>query len=283
MQLDVIKLSQMIDKMEEYFGSIFSTENDELEIEQALTKYVQAKKDLLLYLFDKPIQITDTKHFAEVRKRLQRLALNGDPFLPDKIEGDSKFNDTLAKFNGFLDPEFSINEVQQLASDEFYSWFSGEDYVINKIKSQLLFLQTERLPQHFKDFVTEIQDCYNFQKYIAASVLCRTVLEITIRDLFNQNKLSNTSSKYWTEIESFYEKKRVENKNFYIETFDPTLNERIIIISLVTKFSAYSNEMHEVRIMGNSIVHGNRTANRETCTELIKKTFFLIHHLYEVN
>ena len=148
--------------------------------------------------------------------------------------------------------------------DEFYSWFSGEEYVREKMKSQLLFLQTERLPENFKSFVREIQECFIFQKYIVASVLCRTVLEIAIRDLFDKNELKSENSKYG-------------------EDFDLTLYKRMNIMSLVKKFSPYSKAMHDARTDGNSLIHGNRTVDWDTCADMIKKTFFLIHHLYEVN
>lgn len=283
MHLDEMKLSRIINRLEELYNKVISSAFDSNIDKEALNEYRESKKELLLYLFDKPIQITDSKHFAEVRKRLQRLTLNGDPFLPDKSFDDEKFNKALNMFKDLLEPEFSSEEIDDLAWKYFYDFFSGQDYVLHKMKSQLLFLQTERLPENFKAFITEIQECFIFQKYIAATVLCRTVLEIAIRDLFKQNKLSSEKSRYWPEIEPFFQKKREENKSFFIEDFDPTLNERMNIMSLVEKFSPYTKEMHEVRTLGNSIVHGNRISNRETCSEMIKKTFLLIHHLYEVN
>ncbi len=257
MHLDVIKISRIISRMEELYNRILTSTFDGEMDKEAVHEYKETKKELLLYLFDKPIQTTDSKYFADVRKRLQRLTLNGDPFIPDRSFDDESLNKTLKIFKDLLDPEFSFDELSKIASDHFYSWFCGEDYVENKLRSQILFLQTERLPEHFKAFVTEIQDCYNFQQYIAATVLCRTILEIAVKDLFQSNNLSGG--------------KRL------------TLFQRMEKLSYLPKFALYKPDMDDVRELGNSIIHGEETANRETSTEMIKKTFFLIHHLYEVN
>ncbi len=283
MHLDVIKLSRIINQLEELFRKILTGLIEDEFNTQALGDYLRLKKELLIYLFDKPIQITDSKNFAGVRERLQRLTLNGDPFLPDNLNQKKIENNEGFDFTKIFEPEFTFNEVEELASSKFYSWFSGEEYVINKMKSQILFLQTERLPENFQSFIREIQECYVFQNYIAAFVLCRTVTDIAIRDLFDRNKLQSDHSKYWDDIKGYYEKKRENNNHFTIEDFVPNLFERMNIMGLVPKFSLYKNEMHEVRSMGNSIIHGNSVPNHETCTEMIKKTFFLIHHLYEVN
>lgn len=269
--------------MEELYNKVISSAFDGNMDTEALEDYRQAKKDLLLLLYQEPIHTTDSKHFAEVRNKLQHLTLNGDPFLPEHHENSPDLNKALDLFKDLLEPDITFDEVGELASEQFYSWFSGEDYVINKIKGQLLFLQTERLPEHFKSFVREVQECYIFEQFIAAFALCRTITDLAINDLFDSNNLKSRNSEYWNDIQPFYEEKENKIKDFTIEKFVPTLHQRMVVMSLVPKFQPFEDDMHQVRSLGNSIVHGNRVANRATCTEMIKKTFFLIHHLYEVN
>lgn len=180
-----------------------------------------------------------------------------------------------------LDIDLS-NEIDQLASDEFYSWFSGEDYVRDKIKGQLLILQSERLPQFLSDYVGEIRECFTFQQYIAAFVLCRTVFEIAARDLTQKRRLLKEGSKNWDYVKDYVEQ-QLEKNNRTLEKYVPTLEVYIDLLSLVPSFENFKQEMHELRIEGNRVVHANKTVVRSECQKMVKDTFWLIHKLYEAS
>jgi len=285
MQLNVIQFKQKIDRLEDMFGEVLeslTSKKDEAYL-KAISEYTDLKKEILLSLFEAPIHQTDTKHFVELRKTLQRLTLNGDPFLPDKNKIGAEFKEVTEALYHDLDIRLTNQEYDKLGEEHFYSWFSGEEYAKALIKSQLLFLKAERIPKELSDFANEIRSCFAFQKYIASYALCRTLLEIAVRGIFESNKLHRYETKFAKPtIEYFNEKIKSENQST-IDKFDPNLFDRIEILIKLHKFQNLKNDLHEVRILGNSIVHGNRTANKETAMEMIQKTFNLVHNLYEAN
>lgn len=282
MRLDAIKLQAKINRMEELYLQIL----DELRKNRkfnskTVNEYKDLKKEILLSLYHEPIHHMEDRYFPEVRRALQKLTLDGDPYLPPEIDSQ---NDNLKEFHQsfrkVLDIDLS-NEIEQLASDEFYSWFSGEDYVLNKIKGQLLILQAERLPQFLLDYVDEIRECFTFQQYIAAFVLCRTVFEIAVRDLTQKRQLLSSNSKDWHYVEG-YIKQQLEKNNRSLKKYVPTLEVYIDLLSLVPPFKKFKNEMHNLRIEGNRVVHANKNIGKSECQKMVKDTFWLIHELYEI-
>lgn len=283
MRLDAIKLQNQINRMEDLYSQIiddlFSDSGVNLEV---VDEYKSIKKDILLSLYNEPVHNTEDKYFPNVREALQRLTLDGDPFLPANITTE---NDNVRQFhndfNKLLDVDLS-DELKQLASDEFYSWFSGEEYIQDKIKGQLLILQSERLPEYLTDYVNEIRECFTFQRYIAAFVLCRTVFEIAIRDLTHKNQLLKENSKHWNLVKDFIAN-QLEKNNRSLEKYLPTLEVYIELLSCIPSFQQYKNEMHELRAQGNSVIHANKIVGRTECQKMVRDTFWLTHKLYEVN
>lgn len=284
MHLDVIRLKQKIDRLEELFYQIIEGLSKESIDNEVVAKYKQLKKEILLSLFEAPVHKTESKHFADVRKTLQRLTLSGDPFLPERDEVEVEFKEVTSALYKDLDIELAQEEYDDLGQEYFYSWFSGEAYAEALLKSQLLILRSERLPEELNHFADEIRSCYAFQNYTAAYALCRTLFEIAVRDLFVSNGLHVNGSKYseytWQYLR---DKNKKGNKITTIDDFDPKLFDRIEILLMLPKFAHFNNEMHEVRELGNSIVHANRRGTKKTATKMIQLTFQTIHNLYEEN
>lgn len=283
MRLDAFKLQTKINRMETLYlqllenlklGGDFNSED--------LDEYRTLKKEILLSLIDEPIHHTESSYFPEVRRVLQKLTLEGDPYLPAHLDThDKDVIEFLKAIRSDLDIDLS-EEIEQLASDEFYSWYSGEQYVLEKIKGQLLILQSERLPQYLSDFVYEIRECFAFQRYIAAFVLCRTVFEIAVRDLTQKRRLLTENSKDWNYVKD-YVAQQLENNNRTLEKYLPTLEVYIDLLSHVPPFENFKQKMHELRIEGNRVIHANKTVGKSESQKMIKDTFWLIHKLYEVN
>lgn len=282
MRLDAIKMQSKINRMEELYHQILKgiIQNGEINFD-ATEEYRSLKKEILLSLFDEPIHYTEDKYFPDVRESLQKLTLNGDPFFDHKISGNEDIDKLFTAFSDMLDIDIS-HEIDQLALDEFYSWFSGEEYIRQKIKGQLLILQSERLPQFLSDYVNEIRECFIFQQYIAAFVLCRTVFEIATRDLVQKKRLLKEGSENWDYVKD-YVAQQLEKNNRTLEKYDPTLKIYIDLLSLVPSFENFKGDMHNLRIEGNRVVHANKTVGRLECQKMVKDTFWLIHKLYEAS
>lgn len=285
MQLNVIHFKQKIDRLEELYAEV--TENLFNKKHEAYSKslfeYTELKKEILLSLFEVPIHKTDTKYFGDLRKSLQRLTLNGDPFLPDKNKIGAEFREIIEALYFDLDIKLTNQEYDKFGHEHFYSWFSGGEYAKALIKSQLLFLKAERVPKELIDFAKEIRSCFAFQRYIASYALCRTLFEIAVRGIFESNKLHRYETEFAKPTIKYFNEKVKSKERSTIDEFDPSLFDRIEILIMLTKFKNLKNDLHEVRTLGNSIIHENRTANKDTATEMIQKTFNLIHNLYEAN
>ena len=78
--------------------------------------------------------------------------------------------------------ELNEDEIDNLGSEYFYSWFSHYEYIKSLYEIEVLIVDIE-IPDNLKRFVNEIRKCYAFQQYNAANSLCRTILEITMRDV----------------------------------------------------------------------------------------------------
>ena len=281
MQLNAIQLKHKIDRLEELFSKvieeIFSDDSDSTP---SIDAYKDLKKDILLSLFENPIHIMDSKYFYDVRKNLQKLTLNGDPFLPEIENVDEKKAEGIAMIKKLLDVELTSEEYKKYGEEHFYSYFSGEEYAENLIKSQLLILRAGKVPKELGHFANEIRSCYAFQNYTAAFTLCRTLLEISVVNIYDLNKLNLYDTKFAEPTIEYFNSK---NRGSTIENYVPDLFDRIKILAKLPKFEKLESQLHDVRILGNSIVHGNRIATWKSSTKMIQKTFNLVHNLYEVN
>ena len=281
MQLNALQLKQKIDQLEELYQKVIEEIfSDDLDTTPNIDAYKAKKKEILLSLFENPIHIMDSKYFSDVRKNLQRLTLNGDPFLPEVIGDDEKKADAIRLIKKLLEVELTPEEYKKYGEKYFYEWFSGEEYAEALIKSQLLILRTGKIPKELRHFADEIRSCYAFQKYTAAFTLCRTLLEISVVNIFESNKLHLYDTPFAEPTIEYYESK---NSDKAIDKFDPNLFDRIKILAKLPKFENLESQLHDVRILGNSIIHGNRVATYRTATDMIQKTFNVIHNLYEAN
>ncbi|MFC1556954.1 hypothetical protein ACFL6I_19655 [candidate division KSB1 bacterium] len=82
----------------------------------------------------------------------------------------------------FLD-ELAESEIEQLGLDLFYSWFSHYEYIEGFCSIGTLILEKGKIPDYLAHFLDEARICYAFQQYSAVYSLCRTILEITVRNV----------------------------------------------------------------------------------------------------
>jgi len=238
MQLNVIHFKQKIDRLEELYAEVIENifnKKDEA-YSKSLFEYTELKKEILLSLFEVPIHKTDTKYFGDLRKSLQKLTLNGDPFLPDKNKIGAEFKEVIEALYFDLEIKLTNQEYDKLGHDHFYSWFSGEEYAEALIKSQLLFLKTESVPKELSDFAKEIRSCFAFQRYIASYALCRTLFEIAVRGIFESNKLHLYETKFAKPTIEYFNEKIKSHNQATVDEFDPNLFDRIEILIKLSKF-----------------------------------------------
>lgn len=285
-------LQKRLERLEELFPKViqelatYSNENNNEDIKfDTLYEYKRIKTDILLDLKDESVFSIENKYLKQVREKLQRLSIYGDPNLSDEILEILSEKDRFQLFR-LLGPELSSKKEDELL-DEFHSWYSGYDYTWNKLHTNLLIIKAGVFPASLERFVSEIRECLAFNRYLAAAALLRTTLEIAIEDLCKINHLDDLrDTTNWNEKSTFWQnmirKERVESLD-KISLDLVTLQYQIDLLCLIDKFKSLQNECHEVRKVTNQLIHGKLTLGKPEAMKLTHRTFQLIHQLYEVN
>lgn len=176
---DDIKNIMLLDKKANEIVNKIDKEDSEIVIKELLRlfqEYGFLKRKIKSLFVDNSVIETDNK---EVKELLQMIVFNRPTSL--KIE---KYLNVLE--NSFSQPfnldELNEEEIDNLGSEYFYSWFSHYEYIKSLYEIEVLIVDIA-VPDHLKQFVNEIRKCYAFQQYNAANSLCRTILEIAMRDI----------------------------------------------------------------------------------------------------
>lgn len=77
--------------------------------------------------------------------------------------------------------------IEEKLLDEFHSWFSGYDYIQNKMEATLLVVKAGKIPESLEKFIYEIRECLAFDRLLGAAALLRVTIEITVKDLIIKN------------------------------------------------------------------------------------------------
>lgn len=279
------RLEELFPKViEEIFKSNYDENDSDLEFKNLL-EYKRIKTDILLDLKDENVFSIENKYLKQLREKLQRLSIYGDPNFPvdvlEEMDRQSRF-----RILQLLGPELSSKKEDELL-DEFHSWYSGYDYTWNKLHTNLLIIKAGVFPSSLTRFVNEIRECLAFNRYLAAAALLRTTLEIAVEDLCKINHLDDLSdASHWNEKSTFWDnmirKEKVESLD-KISLDRVTLQYQIDLLCLIDKFKPLQNECHEVRKVTNQLIHGKLTLGKPEAMTLTHRTFQLIHELYEVN
>ena len=226
--------------------------------------------------------ISSIEEFNNTKKQIRsfglenpvvNLAVENDDarIIIQKIMSDIPFpvEKALAKnsIDEFLKGELNENDIETLGSDLFYSWFSHYEYIRGLFEIGSLIISCGKTPANLSEFVEEARHCYAFQQYIAVFSLCRTILEVCIKDIATNCQIIPKDSENVRQMAS-----RTPELNDLIEK----------LCDGFTVFNVIRNQLHRVRKKTNSIIHGTRLVNQKEAMEILKETVLVIHQLYEL-
>ncbi|GBE14633.1 hypothetical protein BMS3Abin14_00679 [bacterium BMS3Abin14] len=230
---------------------------------KSFAKYVvefnDAKKSIRSYALEHPLLniqgIEDPKACFIIQK-----VMSGEPFAVEKAMSDSEITE-------FLKGELDDNDIENLASDLFYSWFSHYEYIQGIYEIGALTISCSKIPENLSKFVNEARDCYAFQQFNAVFSLCRTILEISIKDVATTRKILPA-----------------DNRDIsYLTSRSPELYDLINqLCDRYTIFKTLRGQLHEIRRKTNSLIHGSRSVKKQEASEMLKKTLLAVHRLYEL-
>jgi len=156
--------------------------------------------------------------------------------------------------------ELTDEEIQSLES-HFYSFFSGYDYVRNLFTIQSLIININ-IPKNLVILVDEVRKCFAFEQYNAANSLCRTILEISMRDVAIRIGRIEISDK---EIES----------NISYDQYPPKKLRKIVS----ENNDELRNRLNNLYRKLSKLIHGYET----NIGINIKETFSIIEDIYQYN
>ena len=284
--------TSFVEAFHDLFDESEAWKKDESEkrAEQHLENYNDARRRLRLTVGQASVlHLPGAEHKRE-RWFLQQVLLEEAPL-------DKLFR-SLGQRNSLHFSEEELNPIVE----EYLSWFSYLDYAQAKLEGAVLVVNAGELPPDLMHFVTEIQECYAFQRYTAVYALCRTALEAGLLPVYRANQLAHPDSR-----NSQYVRKRIEGtkmksekkkrltaysqlySNLTLDDFSPSLEQMITRLCWLSNYSKAKvgdellrSLLHDIRDRGNSMIHANMTANRQSARQMMIDLFQALHALHEV-
>ncbi len=150
------------------------------ELAASAGAYIARRKHLQARLLDESAASVADADVAQVLRKIS----TGDGLPSDKVI--ERLWAQIGESNEFH--EFDEQEIEQLGSKLFYSWFSHHEYITGLAELRPLILRAP-ISESVSRLVRQVKDCYAFQQYDAAYVLCRIVIEASIRDICVRRQL----------------------------------------------------------------------------------------------
>ena len=147
-----------------------------------IVEFNTAKISIRSYALDNPLLNMQEIEDHNVRRIIQKV-MSSELFSVEKAISES------SSIKEFLKGELDENDIENLGSDLFYSWFSHYEYIKGLYEIGALTLWCGKVPRNLSGFVDEARHCYTFQQFNAVFSLCRTILEICIKDVATTCKI----------------------------------------------------------------------------------------------
>lgn len=221
---------------------------------RALDAYRILKACLKKQLLDEDVIVVEDKIAGEILRKIHR----NDGFQSDAIFAriEDLTGDSLEAWN------ISDQDIEELGSEKFYSWYSDAEYVRALFELRPLILQCET-SENVKRLVDQIKNCYAFQQYDAAFGLCRTLLEASIRDICARRGLFPEL----TADNVLYDKFTWRKLRDRVACRELELNERL----------------RSVYVRQCRVLHAQRAASAKDARDVFQETLRVIEALYEVH
>lgn len=229
------------------------------ELPTYIIEFHDLKKEIRSYVIECPIVFLQEIESPEIRSIIHKI-VSGEQFQVEYSLSNSPVKE-------FLKGELDEVDVDELGRELFYSWFSHADYIRGLYEIGALTISCGEIPANLSRYVREARDCYAFQQFNAVYSLCRTILEVCIKDLAGAYKIIPSDSDNVRQMMSR----------------NPELNELINQLCDKNKvFRGVRNQLHKIRRETNFIIHGNRIVNKQEAKDMLKDTLLVIHKVYEM-
>lgn len=154
---------------------------------------------------------------------------------------------------------FNEEDLDKFASDWFYSWTCGTDYVEKLLEIGKILLKRD-VPSNLHRYVEEARICFAIERYLAVCALSRTIIETFLLHLCEL-------------IEEEPEKDK--------EHGNPIMGSVFKIVSKGDK--SYKNRLHKLHYRTSRRIHGDKLVNKEKAKEIFQETINLVQDIYDLH
>lgn len=244
-------------------------------------------------------KVLNNEPFEELEKKKSLVAyfflINNSSISKEKIQPDN-FTDFLKKAIHSADSEllnqmsdimdlhktYDFERDNDLAEEHYFPWHSQYDYIQGMRDASSIIVKAGKLPEHFERVFQTIKKCYAFQQYLAVTTLCRTAIEIAIRDIYFREGFSRKGSPEHGLAKTYFFNKRANKSKTYPREYDPWFSDMKELLCKLPEFEDFKDDINELYSTLSSIIHGNSVPAKQKSDQLMKDTIWLIHDLYAV-
>ncbi|MCH8525067.1 MAG: hypothetical protein LAT52_10990 [Balneolales bacterium] len=249
---------------------------DSATLDQSLGTYKGTKAQIRDFFLQNPVELLPDDSSDEARQYIQRIVNGGKTDLELTLHG--------TPLEGLIDSTPDLVTLDELASQHFYSWFSGYDYVEGILEIGAIVLRVDKIPAEMTENLHEIRNCYAFQQYLAVCVLCRALIEITLRHICQLEGFFDPEHRNFSTTRGLFERKaKSEQRDYKIpEDYMMQPADLRYLLNTDNSFKKFKDPIADLYSQLSRVVHGNKTVSKKESKAFAKKTLKLIHDLYEV-
>jgi len=254
LEKNLYELIQLDEEIQNYFNR-----EDKENSEDLVTQFSNAEKFSEIKLKVKAeftrnstIIISDRK----ARELLNKINSNTKFFAETILEVLNTVSDEKINFDDITKTE----DIDELISDEFYSWYTPYCYIRGLVEIGVL-ISGVSTPVELDSFVDEARKCYTFKQYNAVYSLCRTILETAMRDIGVRK--GNIIPP--------------ENDIDFYNEYPP----RKLINHVST--GGLNKKIHNLYTELSSLIHGYKMIKPSNAKNTLKETLLIVQELYNKN
>jgi len=219
--------------------------------------FIKVKLDLHRCILDRPtIQIFNEKAKTVIKK----ISLDEDLSTDKLIKWiNNKYGEEGKRGEKDVEELFDdYDELWNAGQDLLGSWFSSWEYLQGLYELGRL-VSGSSIPKQLETFIEECRSCYAFQQYLAVYAICRTILEVSIRDL-GQRK-------------GFLPKDRGKVKHDILRRF-ADMKHKVVPKHL-------KDEVSLIYDRTSGLIHGTKIVEKKDARDMFQRTISTIQQLYE--
>lgn len=195
-------------------------------------------------------------------------------------ESDQGVLDKYNRINSY--GELNINLIEDLVDEYLYSWFGPYQYIEDLRNAGAVLINSQKTPDNITHVISTIKSCYAFQQHLAVIVLCRTALEIALRDLYLKLGFAKKGSPTNSIAYNYFVERRQNKRKKYANEYDPSPEDLRNLICRLPEYQDFEEDLRELYSKLSRVIHGSadNASGKDRSEKFMKETFWLIHDLY---